>query len=199
MQPTRGQVSRLAISAVLILTNLGALPALAAHDTYVAFDFRKCMRWVIDNEPGQFSEDPILVTRYAKARKLAEQQALFAEKLSEPAGWESLSADQRARVVHIFTARSTDRDGRQAFHFGVCHGNPRVGLSCLPGQDFPLAGARYNPAQSMGDLVSLKCVSGCGGVPSQIHDMGYEAHDMSNREHEAAMEKFRKQCLVSTR
>jgi hypothetical protein len=97
-------------------------------------------------------------------------------------------------VVIVYSAYAYDKKKKKDIDkYGVC--NYTVGLTCLPNQDFPLAGASYKRIRSKGELVTSVCVDGCTGAPATIHNMGYETmNGERNIEKEAAQRKFRKIC-----
>jgi hypothetical protein len=165
--------------SLLFLLVFVVSPAFGASDFYEAFDFTKCRRWAIDNEPHGI--DLSLESKeYISALELANRQP------------KSLNEE---RLITVYSAGTRDKSKKYIEKFGACYGSTSIQVTCLPNQDFPLAGATYKKIRSKGQLVALACVSGCRGVPAFIYDMGYEPMDGErNIEHETAGKKFGKLC-----
>jgi len=159
---------------------------------YEAFDYKDCLRWKITNEMhgDDLSQEP---KQYIAALDLANRQPYSRHKKMSAVEFERMYKDHPGEVVVVYSAYAHDKKKNTIEKFGVC--NHTIGITCLPDQDFPLAGASYKEIRSKGKLPTLRCVAGCTGAPAMIHDIGYEAMDGErNIEHEAALRKFRKTC-----
>lgn len=143
-----------------------------------AFDFDNCLIWNIHSELP------------------------FAESGMEPPALKAAQALANLPMNMYFgihTAFALNKPDESIEKYGVCKYKTETRgsdeITCLPGLDFPLSGATYSQIRSKGQLPSLKCVSGCRGVPSFVYDLGYEnMNGERNIELEAAERKFRKHC-----
>jgi hypothetical protein len=117
--------------------------------------------------------------------------------------WQELDQLPTANVnklISVYSAGVTSISNVYISQFGACYGNPTVGITCLPNQDFPLSGASYRLIASKGELKTFACSKGCNMAPDFIYDMGYENMEGErNIEHEAAIKKFSKVCRSSTK
>ncbi len=170
-----------------------ATPAFGEESNYEAFDFRNCLHWNITNtmHGDDLSKEP---ERYIAALNLANRQPYSRHKTMSNVEFERMYRDHSDEVVVVYSAYAYDKNKKKDIEkYGVC--NYTAGFTCLPNQDFPLAGASYKAIRSKGELVTSVCVAGCTGAPAAIHDMGYETMDGErNIEREAAQKKFRKIC-----
>ncbi|CAN5124233.1 hypothetical protein BH10PSE16_BH10PSE16_22520 [soil metagenome] len=168
-------------------------PAFGEPAYYEAFDFKKCLHWKIDNEMQgtDRSKEP---KQYMAALELANRQPYSRHKIMSAVEFDSMYRDHRDEVVVIYSADAYDKKSKKNIEkYGVC--NPRIGMTCLPDQDSPLAGASYKEIPSKGALATFACVAGCTGAPATIHYMGYENMEGGkNSEQESALGKFRKMC-----
>lgn len=111
------------------------------------------------------------------------------------AEFDRMYREHSGEVVVIYTASAYDRNKKTDItKYGVC--NHAGGMTCLPNQDFPLAGSSYKEARSKGVLTTSVCVAGCRDAPAAIHYMGYENMDGErNIDQEVALESLGK-CVV---
>jgi hypothetical protein len=168
--------------------------AFASSDFYEAFDPKGCLRWSIDNEPHgiELSKEP---KEYITAFELAKRQHNSWYKVESWAEMDRMSHKERDKLVSLYSAAGQGRANKYIAKFGACYGSASSVITCLPNQDFPLAGASYRKVRSKGALITLACVRGCNGVPAFIYDMGYENMEGErNIEHEYAKKKFRRLC-----
>lgn len=160
---------------------------------YDAFNFKSCLHWKIDNEMygDSLSNAP---KQYIAALNLANRQPYSRHKTMSAAELDRMYQENSGEVVVIYTATAYDKNKKTDItKYGVC--NHDGGLTCLPNQDFPLAGSTYKEARSKGVLTTSVCVAGCTDAPTAIHFMGYENMDgEKNVEPEVALGKFRKMC-----
>ena len=169
-----------------------ATPALAEPAYYEAFDAHACLHWKIDNEmPGAADEMP---AAYRQAVDLANRQPYSRHRPLSAEVFERMYREHAAEVVVVYSARAYDRKlHREIEKFGAC--SLGEGLRCLPGQDFPLAGASYRRGPAQGTQATAICIAGCGNAPTAIYDMGYE--NMENErhlEHARALARFERKC-----
>lgn len=181
------------MKTVACLVLLLATPAFGEPAYYEAFDFKKCLHWNIDNEMhgDDLSNEP---KQYIAALELANRQPYSRHKIMSAKDFASMYEFHPDEVVVIYSAYAYDKKSKKTIEkYGVC--NFQAGFTCLPNQDFPLAGASYRKILSKGNLATFACVAGCTDTPASIHDMGYEnMGDERNIEQEAALKKFRKMC-----
>lgn len=170
-----------------------AAPAFGEPSYYEAFDFKNCLHWRIDNEmhSDDLSNEP---KQYIAALNLANRQRYSRHKIMSALEAERIYRDHTAEMAVVYSASAYDkRTKKNIDRYGVC--NHEVGFTCLPKQDFPLAGAIYRRIRSKGALETSVCVAGCADAPAAIHYMGYENMDNErNIEQEAALKKYRKIC-----
>ena len=180
--------------SVAYLLLILAAPALGEPGHYEAFDFKNCLHWKIDNEmyTNAFSNAP---ERYLAALKVANRQPFSRHKPMSVAELDVMYRDHPDEMVVVYSAHAYDNNAKKNIEkYGVC--NQRIGLACLPNQDFPLAGASYKQTRSKGALATSACVAACTGVPATLHYMGYENMEgEKNLERESAFRKFRKMCV----
>lgn len=170
-----------------------AIPAFGEPSYYEAFDFKKCLHWKIDNE---MYSDPLrdAPKQYIAALELANRQPYSRHKIMSAKEFDKMYEVHPEDVVVVYSTYAYDKKLKKNIEkYGVC--SQHIGLTCLPNQDFPLAGASYKKIHSKGALATFACVAGCTGAPATIHYMGYENMDGErNIEQEAALGKFRKMC-----
>jgi hypothetical protein len=181
------------MKTVAYLALMLSIPAFGETSNYDAFDFKNCLHWGITNEMhgDDLSNEP---KQYIAALNLANRQPYSRHKNMSAVEFDRMYRDHPDEVVVVYSAYAYDKKkNKNIDKYGVC--NYTVGFTCLPNQDFPLAGASYKTIRSKGELVTSVCVAGCTGAPATIHDMGYETMGGErNIEQEAAQRKFRKIC-----
>jgi hypothetical protein len=170
-----------------------ATPAFGEPAYYEAFDFNNCLHWKITNEMhgDDLSNEP---KQYIAALNLANRQPYSRHKKMSVDEFDRMYRDHPNDVVVVYSAYAYDKKKKKDIDkYGVC--NYTAGFTCLPNQDFPLAGASYKKVRSKGVLTTSVCVAGCTGAPAALHYMGYENMDGErNIEQEVAFGKFRKLC-----
>jgi hypothetical protein len=125
-----------------------AAPVAAASLEFEAHDLRKCLEWSI-KPATQADRSPGYRAARARARP----------------GFE------------VFAADADLAEGGALRKFGACSyrrvaGKPRLG--CVPGLDFPLAGANYvaGDGQRARSFILLKCTTGCDQkLPDTVYEI----------------------------
>lgn len=169
-------MNAITLTATLLLGLLYASVGIAAHNTYVFFDWQNCRVHTAQNDSLTGNEV------YAEWRGKAKQ-------LSDA---ETLSANWAA--FHI-------NDGES---IGICRlahsGKSASELRCHKDSynRFPLAGATFRFTKTMqSSEATLQCVSGCKvGVPRVVYDEGYEPEDTDPNviALEKAFRRYEKKC-----
>jgi hypothetical protein len=181
------------MKAVTYLVLMLSASAFGEPAYYEAFDLKNCLHWKIDNE---MYGDPLsnAPKQYIAALNLANRQPYSRHKTMSAAEFDHMYREHSGEIVVIYTASAYDKNKKTDItKYGVC--NLAGGMTCLPNQDFPLAGSSYKEARSKGVLTTAICVTGCTDAPAAIHYMGYENMDGErNIEQEVALGQFRKLC-----
>ena len=187
-------VGRVLIRFIVCFNCFWVVNAHAASDFYEAFNFKKCLYYLIDNEPHGIALSKESA-EYMAAYRRANEHPNSLYKIKSLQALEQLSEEKTNKLVKVYSGAVKGKNGLYISQYGACYGSTTVGLSCLPGQKFPLSGASYRLIPSKGELKTFACTTGCDDAPDFIYDMGYENMDGErNIEHEAAMRKFRNRC-----
>ncbi len=164
---------------------LGSAVSEATFYTYSFVDLSSCEYTIIGGERAEYSE--IYMTWHAKAEALNNKLP---------------PTDHNMWGVFYISDKTTD-----FAKVGICRtiyapqGYP-TGFECHSEShsNFPLASATYIIIDDKSALPSYRCASGCGrGVPTMIHDEGYEADLADNIQLRRLMKKFEKKCRRGNR
>ena len=181
--------------ATLLLFWFAWTPVYSAMSQYEAFDFKQCLVWSLRPDAGGTSDES--KAGYRNAERLLDSHPRSIKGIGrfDETEWET------GRTPMIFSAVALPPTSKRVAggieKFGVCidQKEPTRFLFCLPGQDFPLSGAKYVPSRFRGKLPTLKCVTGCQSAPAYIHDTGYEPEEgETNFERKDVERRFRATC-----
>ena len=190
--PSHNLVVRL---ATLLLFWFVWTPVYSAMSEYEAFDFKQCLIWTLSADAGGTGDESKAGYRSAEQLLNSHPKSIKGMGRFDETEWKT---GRTPRIFSSVALRPTRKRVADAVEkFGVCidQMEPNRFLYCLPGQDFPLSGARYVPTRSKGKLSTLKCTTGCQGAPAHIHDMGYEPEEgETNVEREDVGRRFRATC-----
>ena len=165
----------LALAALLAASgHVAAASAAAAGPELEAWDLRKCLQWAVRPAP-----EPV-----------------------RSAAWRAARARTRPGL-EIYAAQAELPGGGELHKFGTCSFR-RIGgkarLGCVPGLDFPLAGANFvaADAQPVKSVTALRCTAGCDQkIPEIVYEIRAGMADdeaAAQREERARSARFYRAC-----